>query len=130
MADPRGPRRTILAVRRSPTGGPTTVVLSCGHERERVNHFSYRVGDETHCFGCDGDPTMAALGSWLGERSEAHADLLVACLDERIRPLRPADVDRADWNHRLARAMRSIWAGESATAENLVRELAAATLRA
>lgn len=52
-ADPRGPARKIIAVAPSPTGGPTLVTLSCGHVRERANHFAYQVGADDRCFGCD-----------------------------------------------------------------------------
>lgn len=51
-ADPRGPQVRILAVTPSPTGGPTTLTLACGHRREFVNHFTYTVGSEIRCFGC------------------------------------------------------------------------------
>jgi hypothetical protein len=50
--DPRGPERCIIAVVKSPTGGETKVTLSCGHVVNRVNHFSYRIGDTSHCLPC------------------------------------------------------------------------------
>jgi len=49
-ADPRGPLVTILEIETS--AGPTRLTLACGHCVERVNHFSYRIGDKTHCFPC------------------------------------------------------------------------------
>lgn len=50
--DPRGPSVKIVSVAVSPTGGPTLVSMTCGHVVERVNHFSYHVGDSDRCFIC------------------------------------------------------------------------------
>ena len=51
--DPRGPRRTIKAVHIDPKGGSTKVEFNeCTHVVDRVNHFSYRVGDRDRCFAC------------------------------------------------------------------------------
>jgi len=48
--DPRGPMRTIVEVVTS--AGPTLLTLSCGHVGTFANHFTYKVGAETHCFQC------------------------------------------------------------------------------
>jgi hypothetical protein len=59
--DPRGPERRILEVVETRTEVEEGIVvkvslrLECGH-LEAVNPiFSYRVGDNTHCFKC-GEP--------------------------------------------------------------------------
>lgn len=48
--DPRGPRVKIIKVETS--AGPTMLTLSCGCRSGYVNHFSYEVGEEVHCFNC------------------------------------------------------------------------------
>lgn len=50
--DPRGPVVTTVTVEVDANGGPTFLVLSCGHRVERVSHFTYHVGEETRCFTC------------------------------------------------------------------------------
>lgn len=51
-SDPRGPLRTVRAVDTN-NGGPVLVAFAeCEHAVERVNHFSYRVGDRDRCFKC------------------------------------------------------------------------------
>ncbi len=49
--DPRGPLVRVTHVDGSGSG-PVILTLSCGHRVERVNHFSYHVGEESRCFAC------------------------------------------------------------------------------
>lgn len=50
--DPRGPIRTIKEVDLNSGGIVLIKFVECDHVGERINHFHYRVGDETRCFQC------------------------------------------------------------------------------
>lgn len=49
-ADPRGPIRQIESIERTPS--EVLLNLSCGHVAHCAVHFSYRIGNDTHCYEC------------------------------------------------------------------------------
>ncbi len=53
IEDPRGPVRTITAVGNTRETSHI-LTLNCGHVREFVPHYTYRVGDLCRCLLCVG----------------------------------------------------------------------------
>lgn len=53
IIDARGPYRKVTAVNADPHGGATLVTMGpCGHVGEKNQIYTYRVGDDMHCFQC------------------------------------------------------------------------------
>ncbi len=50
MTDPRGPIRQIESIERTPSA--VLLTLSCGHVSHCATHFSYKTGNDSHCFEC------------------------------------------------------------------------------
>ena len=58
MTDPRGPVRHIDSIELTPSAALLT--LSCGHVSRCAPHFSYKTGNNSHCYSCGQQAKKAA----------------------------------------------------------------------
>lgn len=50
VIDPRGPIRSIVAIKERTDG--TAITKDCGHTSDHAPHFMYKLGARIHCYQC------------------------------------------------------------------------------